>query len=100
MNTTQILEEVGQQPKFNGLSCRKDLLMNSKLSGKLKSALITNDRFALEELGGFNRQIICYIASPARESDMPKDGNKPSDDNQPLNDDESPYEETALLKVG
>jgi len=96
MKIIQVLEQTGLQVNFDdsATSSRRRLLMKSMLPDSLKFALLSNNTSALEELIGLKKDIICYIASPARESDMPKDDNKPSEDDEP------PYEEKGFLKAG
>ena len=60
----------------------------------MKTALVSNDRSSLEKLVGFKKDIVCYIASPEKEGDIPKDGNTPPKEDDPLN------EEARLSKAG
>ena len=96
MHITQALEKIGQQPVLKNIAINEGKKLLEKLSVPcvFHIPLISNDRNALEKLAGFKKDIVCYIAAPEKESDMPKDGNKPPQEDDPLN------EEATLSKVG
>jgi hypothetical protein len=95
MDITLALEKIGQQPILKKMAINegKKLLDKMSVLEVLKVPLISNDRNSLEKLAGFKKDIVCFIASPAKEDDMPKDGNKPPQEDDPLN------EEATLNKV-
>jgi hypothetical protein len=96
MKITQVLEIIGQQPQMRHaatINCKK-LLTEMSIPIMVQTALIINDRCALEKLAGFRRDIICFIATPAKERDMPKDDNKPPKDDEPVK------EEAIIAKAG
>jgi hypothetical protein len=95
MDVTQALEKIGQQPSLKKIAIEEGRKILGRLSvpGTLQKPLISNDRSSLEKLAGFRKDIVCFIASPAKEGDMPKDGNKPPQEDDPLN------EESKLSKV-
>jgi len=95
MQITQALEKIGQQPDLKKVAVdkRKKLLEKLSVPDVFHIPLISNDRKSLERLAGFKKDIVCYIAAPEKESDMPKDGNKPPQEDNPLN------EEATLSRV-
>jgi len=96
MKITKVLETIGLEPQLRHsatIDCEK-LLTEMSIPTAVTIALISNDRYALEQLAGFKRDIICFIATPAKERDMPKDDNKPPKGDEPLK------EEALLARVG
>jgi hypothetical protein len=91
MNITHALEQIGQQPALKQVATNegKKLLTMLSIPNVLQTALISNDRNTLEKLAGFKKDIVCYIASPEKEGDLPKDGNKPPQEDNPLNEEET-----------
>jgi len=88
MKVTDVLESIGQRPELKKMVCTDaaTILTQQLVPSNLQKSLLLNDRDTLEKLAGFRQDIICYIASPEKEGDMPKDGNKPPEEDEPLNE--------------
>ena len=88
MKVTNALEDIGQQPELKKMvNIDAEIILTKQLDPRnLQKALLSNDRSTLEKLAGFKQDIICYIASPEKDDDIPKDGNKPSEEDNPLNE--------------
>ncbi len=98
MDTLKILEVIGQSPKLKNMPSdqSRELLRSMLIPELLITPLLTNDRQSLEEIAGFKQDIICFVLSPAREREVPKDDNKPPEEDE----DREPYENSSLLKFG
>jgi len=53
----------------------------------IQDALVTNDKRELSNLLGINQDIVCYVFSPQKERETPKDDNKPKPDDLPYPED-------------
>jgi hypothetical protein len=95
MNTVKVLAEIGQNPKLKNTSGSqmRELLSGMFIPEQLLTPLLKNDKKALEE-AGFKQDIVCFILSPAREREVPKDDHKPPEE------DEVPYEKSSILQFG
>lgn len=95
MNITTILENIGQQSnlKYSAVNYEQ-LLTEMFVPSPLKKALIANDKEQIANLSGCKKDIICFISSPEKEGDVPKDNNEP-----PMEDEDFPQAQT-LPKVG
>lgn len=96
MNITNVLAEIGQQAHLkNATTTEREMLFTEMyIPTAVQTALITNDRESLEKLAGFKQNIICFIGSPAKERDTPKDDNKPPQEDEPFK------EQPQIAKTG
>jgi len=95
MNITDSMECIGQQPSLKkaAASHAEKILTQQLIPAILQKALLSNDKIALEKLAGIKKDIVCFIASPAKEGEIPKDDNKTPEEDEPL------HEEATLLRV-
>ena len=94
MDILKALENIGQTPKFESTSNSqlRSLLTSLFVPEYLLTPLLANDKETLEEVAGFKKDIVCFILSPAREQEVPKEDHKPPED------EDEPYEQSSLLK--
>ncbi|WDE07615.1 hypothetical protein SG34_012410 [Thalassomonas viridans] len=88
---TDVLERIGQQSNLKygaEIDCELQLT-EMRVPAVIRKVLITNDKSELAKLSDTKKDIVCFIAAPGKEHEMPKDDNKPSPEEPEHQDEQS-----------
>ena len=96
MSITDVLEKIGQQSnlKYSAEVDSRRLLTEIFVPNVVQRALVEKDKNTLSKLFGVRQDIVCFISSPSKEHDTPKDDNKPEPEDLPFPD------ESSISRVG
>jgi len=83
------LEKIGQSAAFaNSIYENNEIVINNEMLGEGRMSLTLADTKAMVDNLKGGHDIVCFIFSPAKEHEVPKEDNKPPKEDEPFDNEE------------